>query len=87
VVFTRKGHAIYAIYLTKNEGDPFPGRIKFGGVRPKSASQVHLLGFKKPLIWRTEPSGETTIDLPQLVQKSPPCRHAIVVKFEMMEPQ
>jgi alpha-L-fucosidase len=83
VVFTRKGHAVYAIYLTKNEGDPFPGQMKFGGVRPKPASKVHLLGVKKPLAWWTEPSGETTIDLPPLLQKSPPCQHAITVKFEM----
>ena len=86
VVFTRKGHYVYAIYLTQNEGDPFPDQINFAGLKPKPGTPIHLLGLKKPLSWRTEPSGGTTIDLPSSVQKSPPCLHAIAVKFEMVAP-
>ena len=85
VVFTRKGHIAYAIYLTQNEGDPFPDQIKFAGLKPKLGTPIHLLGRKKPLSWRTEPSGGTTIDLPSSVQKSPPCQHALAIKFEMVD--
>jgi len=86
VVFTRKGHIAYAIYLAQNEGDPFPDQIKFAGLKPKPGTPIHLLGLKKPVSWRTEPKGATSIDLPSSVRNSPPCQHAIAVKFEMADP-
>ena len=86
VVFTKKGHYAYAIYLTQKEGDPFPGQVQFAGLQPKPGSRVHLLGVKTPLPWRTEPSGKVVIDLPASVQQSPPCQHALAVKFELGEP-
>jgi len=87
VVFTSKGQTVYAIYLTKNDSDPLPAQIKFAGLKPKPASQVHMLGIEKPLRWRTDSTALVTIDLPPLAQKSPPCQHANTFKFEKMEPQ
>jgi alpha-L-fucosidase len=87
VVFTKKGHYAYAIYLIQKEGDPFPDQIQFAGLKPKPGSRVQLLGVKAPLSWRTDSSDRTVIDLPSSVRQSPPCQHAIAVKFRLMEPQ
>jgi alpha-L-fucosidase len=87
VVFTRKGHTVYAIYLAKSEGDPLPEQVKFLGLNPKPDSEVHLLGLKQPLAWRTDAAGGITIELPPAVRKSPPSQHAIALKFEILEPK
>jgi alpha-L-fucosidase len=81
VSFTSKGETVYAIYVTKSEADGMPREINFSTLRPAAGSEVHLLGAAEPLPWRTGASGRTTIDVPAALQKSPPCRHAFVVKF------
>lgn len=85
VVFTRKGRTAYAIDLTSKEGEGMPDRIVFSGLRPMVGSKVHLLGIKKPLSWQTDAAGQTTVEVPSSIVKSPPCQHAFVLKFDLSE--
>ena len=81
VAFTKKADAIYAIYLAKNEGDGLPENVTFSELKPEQGSKVFLLGYKKPLTWKTADNGVTTIVVPANAIKSPPCKHAYVFKF------
>jgi alpha-L-fucosidase len=81
VSFTSKGRTVYAIYVTASEGAPVPPEISFSGLRPATGSEMRLLGAAEPLVWRTDPAGRTTIEIPAGLQKAPPCRHAFVVRL------
>ena len=81
VVFTRKGHTVFAIFLTAGEGDGPPERVTLAALRPSPNSKIHLLGVSKALAWQTAADGRTTIEVPAAVRKSPPCHHAFVFQF------
>jgi alpha-L-fucosidase len=81
VSFTRKGNTVYAIYVTGGETEGLPERIACSTLRPAAGTEVRLLGVSAPLQWQTE-AGKTTIEIPEAVRKSPPCRHAFAVRFE-----
>jgi hypothetical protein len=83
VVFTQKGKTAYAICLAKDGNDGLPPRISFSSLQPAAGPKVRLLGVKQPLPWQTDTAGKTTIEVPASAQKSPPCRHAFVVKFQL----
>jgi len=82
VVFTQKGKWVYAIYLTRREGDSLPSTIRFQSLRPKAGAKVRMLGVNTPLNWQTSPAGETVIEIPAAVVSAPPCQHAFVIRFE-----
>jgi alpha-L-fucosidase len=82
IVFTRRGKTAYAICLAKEENDGPPPRIRFASLKPAAGSQVRLLGLRQSLPWRTD-AGQTTIDVPLPAQRTPPCRHAFVFKFQL----
>ena len=82
VVFTRKGQTTYAIFLTKTEGEGLPEKVILKSLQPAAGSKVRLLGVRKALKWQTSATGETTIEVPAAVAKSPPCQHAFVFKLE-----
>lgn len=82
VVFTRKGRNIYAIYLTKNEGEGLPEQVVFSSLAPKPGCAVHLLGARQALRWSTDARGQTTITIPAELRNKPPCRDAFAVRFE-----
>ncbi len=72
------GRTIYATALQ------WPGtqlRLKY--VEPKTGSRIWLLGYKRPLTWRTNSSGEVVISLPALLQRpgNRPCRYAWVFRI------
>jgi len=82
-VFTRSGNGLYAIYVTKNEGDGLPSRLTLSSFKLKKASKVRLLGLRKPLKWEVQADGTTTIEIPDAIMKAPPCRDAFAFKFEI----
>jgi lysophospholipase L1-like esterase len=58
--------------------EEWPGsELRIGSVRPAEGSQIHLLGYDKPLRW-TLTDGGVTIELPDELQspENRPCRHA-----------
>ncbi len=83
VSFTRKGNTIYAIYVAKGETDSMPRAISFSTLRPAAGTEVRMLGVSGPLKWRIDAAGKTVVDIPASIQKSPPCRHAFAVKFDL----
>jgi len=85
VVFTQKAGAVYAIYLTNQEGEGLPERVAFTSLKPAPKSKIHLLGVKKPLPWATDAQGVTTIEIPAVIRQSPPCRHAFAFKFTLAQ--
>ncbi len=74
--FTRKGNAVYVIYLA-NEGEVRPpSRIALTGFRPPQGARVRLLGSNAPIRWRAEGA---VIETPVLDR--PPCQYAFVYKM------
>jgi alpha-L-fucosidase len=81
VVFTRKGDSVYAILLASSDSEGPPPGVTFRSLRPADGSKVRLLGVEEPMSWSVGSDGMTTINVPQTVQSSPPCRHAFVFRF------
>jgi len=82
VVFTRKGKVTYAIYLAEGENDGLPGKVTLASLKPAPGTKVHLLGARPALPWETRPNGSTTIQVPEAIQKTPPCRYAFAFRFQ-----
>lgn len=82
VVFTRKGRTVNAIHLTNQDGEALPAQVRWKSLRPAAGSKVRLLGHTGDLPWRTSESGETIIEVPPALAKSPPCQHAFAFQFE-----
>jgi alpha-L-fucosidase len=83
VVFTRKGPVAYAIYLTKDENEPWPERVTFSGPQPALASTVRLLGSDQPLAWENNGPGGITVQIPAAIRTAPPCKHAFTLTFPL----
>jgi alpha-L-fucosidase len=87
VVFTSKRKNVYAIYLLKSETELLPAQISFVGPKPKPGAHLTLLGFKTALEWHLGPSDKITVEVPPLAQQSPPCLHAVALRFETLDTQ
>lgn len=81
IAFTRRGDIVYAIYLTKTESDSLPEQITFSGLKPKSNTEINLLGVKDSLSWKKNEEGKIVISIPESIRKNPPCKHAVVFKL------
>jgi alpha-L-fucosidase len=77
---TRKGSAVYAIYLAEEGENTLPPQVRLHSVKPAAGSSIRLLGSPAKLSWSRQ--GEATIiDLPEDVRKSPPTRDAFVLQI------
>ena len=83
VVFTRKGQVAYAIYVAKDENQPWPERVTFSGPQPAPASRVRLLGTDESLAWESNAAGATTVQIPAAIRTTPPSKHAFSLKFSL----
>jgi len=81
VCLTRKGGAVYALILAKGGETAPPAEVTLSAPRPKKGSTVRLLGAKGPVAWAAGEDG-VTFTLPESARRSPPCRHAWVLRFE-----
>jgi len=84
ITLTRKGGAVYAIYLAEDGRDAPPPEIALGGLSPAAGSEVTMLGAKERLAWRADGAG-AIVALPPSLLQSPPCRHAWVLKLTPRE--
>jgi alpha-L-fucosidase len=82
VVFTSKGPTVYAIYLTKQDGEGLPEKISFSSRKVSPGSKVTLLGARRALQCSTDGQGQTSIVVPAVLRQSPPCEHAFALKIE-----
>jgi len=70
---------LYAISLE------WPGdELNLKLVQPKEGSEIHLLGYEKPLSWSMDAANGLLIQLPKALQEdnNRPCKHAFVFKIE-----
>lgn len=79
--FTQKSDTVYAIYLTKMEGDGLPEKVKFSSLKPKTGSKVYLVGYETPLKWHIVANDEVVLNIPKSLIITPPCRHAFSFRF------
>ncbi len=87
IVYTQKGKTIFAIYLPEQEDDGLPDRVFLAGLKPKTGSKIHLLGFKPALQWKVLANGTTAVVIPEKLRQSPPCRNAFAFKFQLADEQ
>jgi aspartate racemase len=80
VCLTRKGQTLYAIYLAEDGRDAPPPEMTLAGVPVPPGSKVTMLGAPAPLGIRQDGAG-VKIEIPAPFVRSPPCRHAWVVKI------
>lgn len=85
IVFTRKGPAIYAIYLAKEGENSLPSEISFSGPSPWPGSDVRLLGGGK-LKWHMNANGGTVIEIPERHALKPPSEHAFAFRYRAAAP-
>ena len=82
LAFTAKENQVYAFYLPIENEKKIPAKVAIETICPVKGSEVYLLGYNKPLKW--EPNGKgVIIDIPESLQKNPPCEHAWAFKFKM----
>jgi alpha-L-fucosidase len=84
VVFTRKGKFVFAIHVSRKEGEAMPSEVAFSGLSPREGSKVRLLGVQGWINWRKE-AGKTIIEVPPSLVEKPPCLHAWAFVFEPAE--
>jgi alpha-L-fucosidase len=80
-VFTQKGRYIYATYLPDENETTIPPAIIIHSFQPQRGSEVHLLGYNKPLSWLNAGKG-FIIHIPESLQNNPPCQYGWVFRFK-----
>lgn len=78
--FTIKQNNLYALYLAK-DGEKMPESFTITHFTPPKNSEVHLLGYAKPLKWKKTPTG-TQITLPPALRQNPPTDWAWVIRMK-----
>ncbi|MBN2357048.1 alpha-L-fucosidase [candidate division KSB1 bacterium] len=70
---------IHAVYLVQ-EGEAMPAEIDIPAVPADTTATIELLGYAKPLTWRTHKGGITVV-VPPAMQKSPPNPYAWTLRI------
>lgn len=83
ICFTNKkdSNTVFAIYLPEENETQMPGLISIDAFVPVEGSEVTLLGYKGYLKWR-ENGNRFVIEIPEKLQKNPPCAFAWSFKIE-----
>ena len=81
VCYTRKSDGtLYAVYLADEDEAAPPSKIMLSSPKPGPKGKVELLGVPGTLKWEAVGKG-ALIELPAAAVKTPPCRHAWVLKI------
>ncbi len=84
-VFTSKGGDVYAIVLSKVEGEPQPDNVDLRSLHPAPGSQVRLLGRDAPLTWTAGSQRSALVSIPDEARRSANHRHGVVLRFTPAE--
>ncbi len=77
----KKDHsAIYAFYAPDKESNVLPAQIHLSKIKAPGHDKIHLLGYPKPLKWKTDGEG-ITIFIPKQLQQNPPGEHVWTFKW------
>ncbi|MBC8185287.1 alpha-L-fucosidase [candidate division KSB1 bacterium] len=80
----KKDGSVYAIYLAGNEEKTPPSKIWLSSIQPEKGVELTMLGVKGTLNW--EPVGNGFfVEIPESVQKNPPCDYAWAVKISAIK--
>lgn len=74
VCLTKKGNAIYLIYLAEENREAPLSEIAVSSLR--KVQSVRMLGGQAVIRWKIDPTRGLVMQVPQSIQKSPPCKHA-----------
>jgi alpha-L-fucosidase len=78
-----KDGAVYALYLgDENEHTP-PSKIWLASIAPSPSAEISMLGVQGTLEWERVGNG-FIVDIPDRIQKNPPCRFAWTLKLSGM---
>jgi alpha-L-fucosidase len=85
VCLTRKGDAVYLIYLARNVQTKPPREVVVSSIQPAAGAEVTLLGKDIPLEWEKKGDG-IAVRIPDKISnrlrgERPYCRHAWTVKI------
>ena len=83
VALTRRGSAVHAIFMFEKDMEAPPAKIALSALRPRAGSKVRLLGSAAEIPWRAEGEKGMALEVPPSVIQAPPCRHALVFRFEI----
>jgi len=75
-----KDESIYMIYLAGEDEITPPAKIWISTLEVPENIQVNMLGSKEKLTWEKTGSG-IIVNIPESLQKTPPCQHAWVIKM------
>ncbi len=75
VCLTKKGGAVYAVYLAGDGETAPPERVHVDGFAPVSGARVTMLGVDGDLEWELREEG-FTVTIPAAVREKPPCGDA-----------
>ena len=83
VCLTQKkdNHTVYAIYLAAEGETGPPARVSIGSIKPADNAKITMLGAKGILTWEQTEDG-FVVEVPEAVQKNPPCDHAWVFNID-----
>ncbi len=82
ICFTqKKDGSIYMVYLAGKDETNLPSTIKISSLQAEKSAKVLLVGVDKPLKWKKE-GEELVIEIPESVQKTPPCKYAWAFKLK-----
>lgn len=81
----KKTGAVYAIYLGDDDEKTPPAKISLSSIRPDEKAKLTLLGVDEELKWERVGKG-FMVEIPDQIQKNPPCDHAWVVKLSKIVP-
>jgi len=86
VCLTRKKDTdiVYAIYLAGEDETGPPSKIWLSSMQPAAGAKISILGAEGNLRWEKVGKGFMA-EIPEAVQKNPPCRHAWTLKISNMK--
>jgi len=76
----KKDGTVYAIYLSEEDEKNPPSKIWLSKIQPVEGAKLNMLGAKEELKWEKVGKG-FLVNIPESVQKNPPCRDACVIRI------
>ena len=81
VCLTRgKDGSVYMIYLADESETSPPAKIWFSSLKAPEGAKAQMTGSKEMLDWEKVGNG-IIVNIPESLQKNPPCTSAWVIKF------
>jgi alpha-L-fucosidase len=76
--------SVYAIYLADEDEKNPPAEIRISSIRPKSDTELSLLGVDDKIRWERAEKGFIVL-IPDSVRRNPPCLYAWTLKISEIE--